>query len=79
MLTIEEAYGGDQLERIRDLFEEYAAALGVDLGFQGFEEELATLPGLYNRPGGRLLLAFWKGAVAGCVGLRPLHSGSCYF
>jgi putative acetyltransferase len=77
MLTIEEAYGGDQLERIRELFEEYAAALNLDLGFQGFEEELATLPGLYNPPGGRLLLASWNGAVAGCVGLRPLQSGTC--
>ena len=62
---------------IRHLFEEYAAELGVDLGFQDFERELAELPGEYVPPGGRLLLALDGGEPAGCVGLRPFEPGVC--
>jgi ribosomal protein S18 acetylase RimI-like enzyme len=61
----------------RALFEEYAAALGVDLGFQDFERELAELPGEYVPPGGRLLLALNDGEPAGCVALRPFEPGVC--
>jgi ribosomal protein S18 acetylase RimI-like enzyme len=58
------------------LFEEYAAGLGVDLGYQGFPAELAGLPGAYAPPAGELLLAWVGGADAlGCVALRPLEDG----
>ena len=55
------------------LFRDYADALGVDLSYQGFEAELAGLPGAYAPPGGVLLLAVSDvGVPLGCVGVRPL-------
>lgn len=65
------------VESVRSLFEEYAAGLGVDLGFQGFGDELASLPGAYAPPSGALLLARVDGVVAGCVALRDLGAGIC--
>lgn len=66
-----------EIEVVRALFAEYAAELPVDLAFQGFAEELATLPGAYAGPGGVLLLAWADDLAAGCVGLRPFAPGAC--
>lgn len=66
-----------ELRQTRELFQEYAASLGVDLCFQSFDEELAALPGNYAPPYGRLILASHGGAPAGCVGLRRLATGIC--
>lgn len=63
-----------ELDAVRVLFREYAAALNVDLCFQQFDEELAALPWDYAPPGGCLLLATVDGAVAGCCALRPLDN-----
>jgi GNAT superfamily N-acetyltransferase len=68
--TISGAVTPGEIEAVRALFQEYADGLGVDLCFQGFAEELATLPGKYAPPDGRLLLAFDGTAAVGCVGLR---------
>jgi GNAT superfamily N-acetyltransferase len=56
------------------LFLEYASALGVSLCFQGFDKELAEMPGAYAPPLGRLYLVRVEGRPAGCVGLRPLDA-----
>ena len=77
MLTVRDAVVPDEMPLVRTLFEEYAAALGIDLCFQGFAAELADLPGAYARPAGRLLLAWLDGEAAGCVALRPLVAASC--
>lgn len=63
-----------EFDAVREIFREYAASLDVDLCFQDFEAELATLPGDYATPRGALLLARVDGKVAGCCALRPLDS-----
>ena len=64
----------DEIATVKTLFREYAASLGVSLCFQGFDQELAEMPGAYAPPAGRLFLVHMDGAAAGCVGLRPLDS-----
>jgi putative acetyltransferase len=75
--SIEPALDDSSLAEVRVLLEEYAASLGIDLAFQGFDAELAELPGAYGPPAGRLLLARVDGRAAGCVAVRPLESGLC--
>ena len=66
-----------EVDEVRKLFREYADSLNTDLCFQNFEAELASLPGKYEPPKGRLLLA-WSGAEAvGCIALRPLDVDAC--
>ncbi|TSE30668.1 GNAT family N-acetyltransferase [Tepidimonas charontis] len=60
------------LNVVRALFLEYQDDIGIDLGFQGFAQELAELPGAYAPPQGALLLATVDGEPAGCCALRPL-------
>jgi putative acetyltransferase len=77
MLKILQAETPEHLAEARRLFEEYASSLGFDLGFQGFAEELAGLPGDYAPPRGCLLLAIHEGRTAGCVALREIGDGIC--
>src|SRR2546423_2503271 len=76
-MQIIEARALHDIERARSLFREYETSLGVDLCFQGFEQELAGLPGAYAPPSGRLLLAVDDGRTAGCIALRPLGADGC--
>jgi GNAT superfamily N-acetyltransferase len=76
MATIEPARDAD-LAEVRTVFREYADSLGVDLGFQGFEDELAGLPGDYSPPRGRLLIAREGARAVGCAALRPLGPDVC--
>ncbi len=62
------------MDEVRELFREYAGTLDVDLSFQDFDDELATLPGEYAEPRGHILLAEVDGSLAGCCALRPLDT-----
>jgi carbonic anhydrase len=61
---------------VRDLFREYADWLAIDLSFQGFESELAGLPGSYTPPAGELLLCYFNQQPAGCVALHQWKDDS---
>lgn len=74
LIELEAPGGPHEMDEVRALFREYARGLGVDLCFQHFEEELATLPGEYAPPRGTLLLARVDGELAGCCALRPLDT-----
>ena len=74
---IVEAVAPHDLAACRALFREYQASLGIDLGYQDFEQELATLPGKYAPPRGRLLVARLGDELLGCGALRPLGDRDC--
>lgn len=66
----------EELNRLRSVLREYADALQIDLCFQGFEAELAELPGEYAAPRGALLMAMVDEQLAGCCALRPLDTAN---
>ncbi|HVF45562.1 MAG TPA: GNAT family N-acetyltransferase [Pyrinomonadaceae bacterium] len=67
----------EQVEEARGLFNEYADATGVDLCFQNFAQEVASLPGDYAPPAGALIIAREGDEAAGCVALRRYEEGVC--
>lgn len=71
-IAISQAVTAADIAACKSLFGEYADALGFSIAHQGFEAEMADMPGAYAPPGGALLLARVDGAPAGAVGLRPL-------
>jgi GNAT superfamily N-acetyltransferase len=80
-MEIVEVESESQLEQTRLLFRDYFTFLaqdhGLDISYQGIENELAALPGEYAPPNGRLILALESGEPAGCAALRALNSGDC--
>jgi ribosomal protein S18 acetylase RimI-like enzyme len=78
-MPIDPASLPDDLPVVAQLFRAYARSLPIDLGYQGFDGELAALPGKYAPPRGALLIARGEGGGAfGCVAMRPLkHVGVC--
>jgi ribosomal protein S18 acetylase RimI-like enzyme len=77
MLQIVIAESGSQLEQIRSLFKEYSSIPGIGVCLQTFDSELASLPGIYAPPEGKLLLAVDEGRAVGCVGIRKFEEGIC--
>ena len=71
------AAGESDIPAIKELFREYARAIGIDLCFQNFDEELASLPGKYALPDGALLIAKSGGNACGCVALRKFDGEIC--
>jgi putative acetyltransferase len=76
-LAFKQAKTPAHISQARELFLEYAQSLGFSLCFQNFDKELATLPGDYAPPDGRLLLAEYKGQLAACVALHKLEDDIC--
>ncbi len=72
ILQITQASSDTELQAIRQLFRDYNTELGIDLTFQDFETELASLPGRYAPPTGRLLLATDNQKPVGCVALYAM-------
>lgn len=66
-ITVAPAETPEDIEAVRGLFREYAEAMKFELCFQGFDREMAALPGPYAPPGGELLLCRVGGEPAGCV------------
>jgi GNAT superfamily N-acetyltransferase len=64
----------NDLPQVRQLFRAYAESLAFRQCFQSFEDELATLPGKYAAPKGRLILAWAGDQTTGCVALRPVDA-----
>jgi putative acetyltransferase len=80
-MEIIQALTADQIGQARDLFSEYFEFLAhdheLDIGYQGIAEELASLPGDFVPPNGRLLLAVEEETALGCAALHPLEPGIC--
>lgn len=66
-----------EIQVVRELFDEYAVSIGIDLTFQNFEQELIHIADIYTPPEGALLLAKQDGTPAGCVGLRKMEDRRC--
>lgn len=76
-LRIVEAETPEHWVTARHLIEAYATALGVDLGFQGFDAEMRDLSRIYAAPDGCLLIAERKGTAVGCIALRRFADDAC--
>ncbi len=76
-IRIAEAATAEEYALGRSLFEEYAAAIDVDLCFQHFSAELDSLSVMYRPPAGVLLMATVDVENAGCVGLRKFRDDVC--
>lgn len=77
MIDVVQAETEADIADARAIFREYEQWLGLSLCFQSFEEELASLPGFYAPPDGRLYLAKIDGKTVGCIGLRKLEDCIC--
>ena len=77
MLKIIQAISDTHINQVKELFIEYTYNLNIDLEFQDFEQELNNLLGDYSPPAGRLLLAFYKNKLAGCIALRKFNVKIC--
>ena len=64
-------------DQVRELFREYWTSFGFSPCFQGFETEVAGLPGAYAPPGGALVLALIDGHAVGCAALRRFDAQRC--
>jgi GNAT superfamily N-acetyltransferase len=82
-VDIRQAVTSQELAQVGQLFRQYYAWLaeehGIDMSYQGVEAELASLPGYYAEPRGRLLLVLEAEGAAGCGAFRPINEKICEF
>jgi GNAT superfamily N-acetyltransferase len=77
--TLHEAVDHTDFSSFARLAVRYHAWLNVDLCFQDFEHELASLPGSYAQPAGCILLVSYRSSAntapedVACVAIRPLQ------
>jgi GNAT superfamily N-acetyltransferase len=74
-IRLAQAHSEDEWRLARELIEEYAASLNVDLCFQDLGHELTHLPDEYGPPGGAFLLSAENDVYLGCIGLRRISDG----
>jgi carbonic anhydrase len=67
----------EDVASVRELFEDYQQWLGIDLCFQGFQEELDSLPGAYSPPAGNLFIATLDHKPIGCAAIRKQSGDAC--
>jgi ribosomal protein S18 acetylase RimI-like enzyme len=77
VIQIVEANTSDDFRQARNVFQEYRSSFGASPNFQDFDREVSALPGDYAPPDGCLLIALYRGQVAGCVALRKFGDGIC--
>jgi carbonic anhydrase len=83
-ITIRQIESAADIAAARELLAEYMAWTTTVDGdahdaptFQGHDEELANLPGVYVPPMGRLFLARVDDRLAGCVAVKPHDARIC--
>ena len=76
-LTISPAESPSAIAEVRDLLLEYWASRKLEFTYFNFDREIATLPGAYAPPAGKLLIASCQGEPAGCVALRRFDREIC--
>lgn len=72
-ITVVQVGDASALDEVRALLRDYEASLPFALDFQGFDAEVAGLPGNYCEPAGALLLAPGRG----CVAIRRAKGDAC--
>jgi ribosomal protein S18 acetylase RimI-like enzyme len=65
------------IAQTKAMIEAYLRWIGIDLGFQDIEDELAHFPEKYKEPEGAFFVARDGDEVVGCVGMKPLGDGAC--
>ncbi len=67
----------EQMEAVRELFQQYGSSQGFEYDFEGFDQEVANLDKLYAPPANRLFLATYDGVPAGCVAMLKINDEVC--
>ena len=67
----------DAYEKAKQLFQEYADYINIDLKFQKFDEELENLPVMYGAQNGGIILCKQDVRYIGCIAIRKIDDDTC--